>query len=438
MSFAAVWEQHDFAAVARTIAAKTDADARRALARARARQTLTLDDLAALLAPAAAPWIEEMARLSHQFTVERFGHTLQLYAPMYLTNVCANICTYCGFSAQNRIPRKALDDREILAEADALGALGLEHVLLVTGESSRYGTAYLRRALQLLRPRFPSLAMEVQPLDEAGYAALADEGLSTVLVYQETYDPAVYPLHHRKGPKADMRRRLDTPDRIGRAGMKKIGLGALYGLSDWRAESWFVGLHLRHLERHHWRTRASISFPRLRPHEGEGIAPTPFGEGELVQAACAFRLFSQEVELSLSTRESERFRNHAFRLGFTSLSAGSKTNPGGYAADPGSLEQFATDDQRSPATVAAFLRRQGYEPVWKDWDATYDRGQRPEAGSRRPEAKGQRAEGGGRGAEAGRQTSDVRGQKSGAGEKQPKQFFPRATGALPEPAAETR
>ncbi len=400
MSFVSVWEQHDFTAVARTIAAKTDADARGALARARARQILTLDDLAALLSPAAAPWIEEMAQLSHRLTVERFGPTIQLYAPMYLTNVCANICTYCGFSAQNRIPRKALDDREILTEADALAALGLEHVLLVTGESSRYGTAYLRRALRLLRPRFPSLAMEVQPLAEADYAALAGDGLSTVLVYQETYDPAVYPLHHLKGPKADMRHRLDTPDRIGRAGLKKIGLGALYGLSDWRAESWFVGLHLRHLERTFWRTRTSISFPRLRPHEGQGITPTPFGEGELVQAACAFRLFSPEVELALSTRESGRFRNHAFRLGFTSLSAGSKTNPGGYAAEPGSLEQFATDDQRSPAEVAAFLRQQGYEPVWKDWDATYDG-----AGTER----GPRSEGGG-------QKSEPRGRGPGAGE----------------------
>jgi 2-iminoacetate synthase len=154
--------------------------------------------------------------------------------------------------------------------------------------------------------------------------------------------------------------------------MKKIGLGALYGLSDWRAESWFVGLHLRYLEKYFWRTRYSLSFPRLRPHEGGDIALTPFGERDLVQAACAFRLFSQEVELSLSTREGELFRNHAFRLGFTSMSAGSKTNPGGYAGGTDSLEQFAIDDQRMPEAVAAFLRAHGYEPVWKDWDATYD------------------------------------------------------------------
>ncbi len=371
-TFADLWNQHDFGAAAAMIAARTTTDVRRTLARASNRTALDLEDLAALLSPAAAPFLEELAQLSHERTVERFGRTMQLYAPMYLTNVCANICTYCGFSAQNRIPRKALNDAEILAEADVLARHGFEHVLLVTGESSRYGTTYLANALRLLRSRFSSLSIEVQPLEEADYASLGGDGLSTVLVYQETYDPAVYPLHHLKGPKSDLRYRLETPDRLGRAGVKKIGLGALYGLSDWRAESWFVGLHLRYLEKTFWRTRYSISFPRLRPHEGGDTAITPFGERDLVQTACAFRLFSQELELSLSTRESERFRNHAFRLGFTSMSAGSKTNPGGYASAPDSLEQFSIDDDRSPAEVAAFLRNQNFEPVWKDWDSTYD------------------------------------------------------------------
>lgn len=372
MSFLSTWEQHDFGDVTWTVASRSTADVRRALQRAAAGSALGLDDFAALLSPAAAPFLEEMAQLSHRRTVERFGRTMQLYAPMYLTNVCANICTYCGFSAQNRIPRKALNEAEIAAEAAVLKQLGFDHVLLVTGESGRYGTEYLRSALRELRPHFSGLSIEVQPLDTADYAALVADGLSTVLVYQETYDRATYPLHHLKGPKADMAYRLETPDRLGDAGVKKIGLGALYGLADWRAESWFVGLHLRYLEKHHWRTRYSISFPRLRPHEGKEIAITPFDERDLVQAACAFRLLSQEVELSLSTRESAGFRDRAFRLGFTSMSAGSRTNPGGYASAPDSLEQFAIDDERSPAEVAAFLRAHGYEPVWKDWDPTYD------------------------------------------------------------------
>jgi 2-iminoacetate synthase len=375
MSFINQWQQHDFATVAKSIQRKTSADVQRALGRVRAG--LDADDLAALLSPAAASFLEEMAQLSHQLTIERFGRTMQLYAPMYLTNVCANVCTYCGFSAQNRIPRKALDDAEILAEAAVLKQMGFDHVLLVTGESTRYGTAYLKNALRVLRPHFSSLSIEVQPLDEADYAALASDGLSAVLVYQETYDANVYRVHHLSGPKADIAYRLETPDRLGRAGVKKIGLGALYGLSDWRADAWFTGLHLRYLERRYWRTRYSISFPRLRPHEGKDIAVTPFNERDLVQTACAFRLLSPEVELSLSTRENEAFRNQAFRLGFTSMSAGSRTNPGGYASAPDSLEQFEIDDSRSPAEVAAFLRSQGYEPVWKDWDATFDHVEHP-------------------------------------------------------------
>ena len=368
--FLAEWRRHDFGEVARRIAGMTSADVLRALGRPRGGASL--DDFAALLSPAAAPFLEAMAQASRRLTLGRFGRTMQLYAPLYLSNVCGNICTYCGFSAQNRIPRKVLTDGEIIAEADVLRGHGFDHVLLVTGESGRVGRDYLAGALRLLRPRFASLAIEVQPLPEADYAALAADGLSTVLVYQETYDEAAYRRHHLKGPKADIAWRLDTPDRLGRAGIRKIGLGALYGLSDWRADAWFTGLHLRHIERNHWRARTSVSFPRLRPHEGGDIPVTPFAERDLVQAMCAFRILSPEAELSLSTRESAAFRNRAFRLGFTSMSAGSRTNPGGYASAPDSLEQFAVDDGRSPAEVAEFLRGEGYEPVWKDWDPTYD------------------------------------------------------------------
>ena len=370
MSFYDEWSRYSFEEISRTIAAKTPGDVERALSRPRG--SASLDDLASLLSPAADPYLESMAQASRTLTIERFGRTMQLYAPLYLSNVCANICTYCGFSAQNKIPRKILSDDEIMADARVLKAHGFEHILLVTGESGRVGTAYLLNALSLLRTQFASLSMEVQPLDQKDYEILVGGGLSSVMVYQETYDPVTYPKHHLKGPKSDLRYRLETPDRLGRAGVKKIGLGALFGLSDWRAEAWFTGLHLRYLERVHWKTRFSISFPRLRPHEGSDIEVTPFGERELIQATTAFRLLSPEVELSLSTRERAGFRNRAYSLGYTSMSAGSKTNPGGYASAPESLEQFEIDDDRSPEEVAAFLRSEGYEPVWKDWDPTYD------------------------------------------------------------------
>ena len=164
-TFVDTWKQHDFATTAVRIQSAAPADVRRALDRV--RSGLGLEDLAALLSPAAVPFVEEMARLSQRLTVERFGRTMQLYAPLYLTNVCANVCTYCGFSAQNRIPRKALNDAEILAEAAVLKRLGFDHVLLVTGESGRYGTAYLQNALRLLRPHFSSLSVEVQQIGRA-------------------------------------------------------------------------------------------------------------------------------------------------------------------------------------------------------------------------------------------------------------------------------
>lgn len=369
-TFTERWRQFSFAEIAATLASRTPADVRRALDKE--GRNLSLADLAALLSPAAVPFLEEMAGLSRRLTLERFGRTMQLYAPLYLTNVCSNVCTYCGFSARNRIPRRALGDAEILSEASVLEKFGFEHVLLVTGESSRYGADYLEGALRLLRPRFASLSLEVQPLGQEEYERLAVAGASAVLVYQETYNPEVYRLHHLKGHKTDMRYRLETPDRLGRAGLKKIGLGALYGLSDWRVESWFVGLHIDYLERRYWRTRYSLSFPRLRPHAGSEIDIRLVEERDLVQAFCAFRLFRQELELSLSTRESARFRNNAARIGVTAMSAGSRTNPGGYTEGEDSLEQFAVSDERGPAEVASFLRESGYEPVWKDWDPSFD------------------------------------------------------------------
>ena len=365
---------------------KRAADVERALGKSQQ----DLEDFKALLSPAAAPYLEEMAQLSHRLTQKRFGKVIQLYVPLYLSNECQNICTYCGFSYDNKIRRRTLSGGELLTEVAAIKQMGFDHVLLVSGEASvTVGVDYFVRALDLVRPHFAHLSMEVQPLDEADYSLLMDHGLHTVLVYQETYHREDYKLHHPKGKKANFGYRLDTPDRLGKAGIHKIGLGVLIGLEDWRTDSWFTALHLQYLERRYWKTRYSLSFPRLRPHAGEEVRAGRLGEGmtgleggkpygihpkvemkdrELIQLICAYRLLDEEVELSLSTRESPVFRDHAVRLGITAMSAGSRTNPGGYAVDLQSLEQFEIDDDRSPAEVAAMIRRQGYEAVWKDWD----------------------------------------------------------------------
>jgi len=364
-SFKEIFDQYDWDTVKADIYSKTAADVERALVASRR----SLEDLKALLSPAAQPYLEQMAQLSHQLTLQRFGNTMQLYIPLYLSNECQNICTYCGFSLDNKIHRKTLNEAEILQEVKAIKAMGYEHVLLVTGEAwQTVGLDYFKEALQLVRPHFSHISMEVQPMDETEYAALIPLGLQSVLVYQETYHQADYKLHHPKGRKSNFDYRLETPDRLGRAGIHKIGLGVLIGLEDWRTDSFFTALHLQYLEKTYWQTRYSISFPRLRPCSG-GLPPkVEMKDRELVQLICAYRLLDPDVELSLSTRESEHFRDHVIKLGITTMSAGSKTNPGGYASDLQSLEQFEISDERSAHAIASMLKKQGYEPVWKDWD----------------------------------------------------------------------
>ena len=372
MSFAEIHAAHPWDNVLQSIQAKTTTDVERAIRRAE-EGLCDLEDFQALISPAASPYLETLARLSQEKTLRRFGRTIQLFAPAYLSNECQNVCTYCGFSAGNKIPRRTLTPAEILREAGALKKLGFEHVLLLTGESNKIAVPYFTAALDLLRPHFSSLSMEVQPLETAEYLELRKHGLNAVLVYQETYHKETYQQHHPKGRKSDFAWRLDAPDRIGQAGVHKIGLGALFGLEDWRTECFFTALHLQWLERKHWRSRFSVSFPRLRPHEGNLSPKVEMTDRHLVQAICAFRIFNGELELTLSTRESPTFRNHAFKCGITTMSAGSRTNPGGYAeGKEASLEQFAIEDERSPEEITAMLREAGYETIWKDWDLSYD------------------------------------------------------------------
>lgn len=364
-SFIEIFNQYNWDEVKQRIYSKTAADVEAALG----RQSRTLDDFMALISPAAAAYLEPMARLSQQLTRQRFGKTIQMYVPMYLSNECNNICTYCGFSLDNKVRRRTLSATEIVQEATAIRSMGYEHVLLVTGEANHtVHVPYFKNAINLLKKQFAHISMEVQPLDEADYSELIAEGLHTVLVYQETYHREDYKKHHPKGKKSNFQYRIETPDRLGRAGVHKIGLGILIGLEDWRTDSFFTALHLQYLERTYWQTKYSISFPRLRPFSG-GLEPkVEMVDRELVQLICAWRIFNQEVELSLSTRELPRFRDHVIQLGITSISAGSKTNPGGYAVEPESLEQFEIADERSPAEMARVISSVGYEPVWKDWD----------------------------------------------------------------------
>ncbi|RZK64908.1 MAG: 2-iminoacetate synthase ThiH, partial [Pedobacter sp.] len=269
----------------------------------------------------------------------------------------------------NKVKRKTLSSMEIMQEVAVLKAMGYDHVLLVTGEANQtVHVDYFKKVLELIKPHFAQISMEVQPLDIDDYQELIPYGLNTVLVYQETYHEEDYKKHHPKGKKSNFEYRLETPDRLGEAGIHKMGLGVLIGLEDWRTDSFFTAVHLNYLEKTYWQSKYSLSFPRLRPFSG-GLEPkVVMSDRELLQLICAYRLFNEEVELSISTRESPAFRDNIIKLGITAISAGSKTNPGGYAVAQESLEQFEISDERSPAEIANVIRTQGYEPVWKDWD----------------------------------------------------------------------
>ncbi|SMD12603.1 2-iminoacetate synthase ThiH [Pedobacter nyackensis] len=364
-SFNDIFDQYSWEDTSKSIYSKTSVDVERALLTSKR----TLEDFKALISPAAAPYLEQMAQISQALTLKRFGKVIQMYVPLYLSNECNNICTYCGFSYDNKVRRKTLSPMEIMQEVAAIKEMGYDHVLLVTGEANQtVHTDYFKKVLELIRPHFAHISMEVQPLDLGDYEELRPYGLNTVLVYQETYHQEDYKKHHPKGKKSNFNYRLETPDRLGQAGIHKMGLGVLIGLEDWRTDSFFTALHLNYLEKKYWQSKYSISFPRLRPFSG-GLEPkVAMSDRELVQLICAYRLFNEEVELSISTRESNAFRDNVIKLGITSMSAGSKTNPGGYAVAPQSLEQFEISDERSATEIDEMIAAQGYEAVWKDWD----------------------------------------------------------------------
>ena len=330
-----------------------------------------LSRFSALLSPAAGQRLEELAARAHAITVQRFGRVLQLYAPLYLSNECIDSCTYCGFSREHDIHRVTLSVDQVESEAQLLLDEGFRHVLLVSGEHPRIvSTGYLADVVRRLRPRFASIGIEVAPQTEDGYRELVEAGVDSLAVYQETYDRAAYGRYHLAGRKKNFDWRLETPERAARVGMKKIGIGALLGLADWRRDALATYLHADWLQKRFWRSVIQVSLPRLQAALEAIEAPLVVEDSQLVQLVCALRICLPDVGLVLSTRERAELRDGVVKLGITQLSAGSRTEPGGYQKQDRQAEQFEVADHRSPAQVAARLKELGYEPVWKDWEAT--------------------------------------------------------------------
>jgi 2-iminoacetate synthase len=329
----------------------------------------TMSDFAALISPAAAERLEDLAAASRRLTLARFGRTMRMYAPLYLSNECLTTCVYCGFARELAIARKTLSPDETLREARYLLEQGFRSILLLTGEHQRLtGVEFLEDRIRLLAAEVPSLAIEVQVWSEEEYRRLAAAGCDAVVIYQETYHPGTYARVHLAGKKRQYEWRLLGPERAARAGMRRVGIGALLGLhGDWRYEAVATAAHARFLMRHYWRTQVTVSVPRLRPSAAGWQPQDPVGDGELVQLICALRLFLPDAGIVISAREAPEFRDGLFRIGVTHTSAGSHAEPGGYTAPKEATEQFEVADLRSPPEVAGRLHELGYEPVWEEW-----------------------------------------------------------------------
>ncbi len=332
-------------------------------------------DFLALLSPRAASRLETLARRAQSLTRERFGRVVQLYAPLYVSNECTNACLYCGFSRANPIRRITLTAEEVVSEARVLWEQGFRNLLLVSGEApSVVPVEEWEQLARGLHGLFPSLSVEIYPLDESGYRRLVDAGVDGLTVYQETYDRTLYERVHPAGRKADYDWRLGAAERGAAAGMRRVGIGALLGLGPWRREAVALGLHALWMQREHWRTQVCLSFPRLRRAAGGFEPPQPVSDAELLQLACALRLLLPDAGLFLSTRESAGFRDGIAPICITHMSAGSRTEPGGYTRPDEAAGQFSVEDRRPATEVAAGLLRAGLEPVWKDWDAAFTPG----------------------------------------------------------------
>jgi len=348
---------------------------------------------ASLLESKGTSELEAMARDAERLTRQNFGRTMRLFAPLYLSNECVNVCKYCGFSRDNPILRVTLTVDQVETEARHLAAQGFRSVLLVAGEHPKLVSSdYLAQCVARLGGFIPSLSLEVGPMETVDYVPVVQAGAEGLVVYQETYDRTAYAELHTAGPKKDFDWRLDCPERAYAAGFRRLGIGALFGLAPWQEEALHLAAHVDHLLRHCWKASVTVSLPRLRPAAGQFAPSHDFGDRAMVQTILALRLCFPQVGIVLSTREAPALRDRLVRLGVTMMSAGSHTEPGGYTgageeslhqttrgkavpviASEGehlvATEQFAIADERSPAEVSARLRELGLEPVWKDWDA---------------------------------------------------------------------
>jgi len=368
-----------------------------------------------LIAPKNNAELDRLAVRARALTLQHFGRTMRLFAPIYLSNECINSCRYCGFSRENPILRVTLSADEVVREARHLAVAGFRQLLLVAGEHPKFVSRdYLADCVRALLNDFSSISIEIAPMETEDYVPIVEAGAEGLVVYQETYNRAIYDQLHLAGPKRDFAWRLLCPERGYDAGFRRIGIGALLGLAPWREEAVALAAHLEYLLKRCWKSSLTVSVPRLRPAAGEFRPRFPISDRDLVHLVCALRVAFPKVGIVLSTREPAALRDLLIQVGVTMMSAGSHTEPGGYTGqgkekvhltvrgrivapevtatsgeirtdalariqdaqkrvpppdDQTATAQFEIGDSRSPQEIAAVLRRSGIEPVWKDWDA---------------------------------------------------------------------
>ncbi len=368
--FREIFDSHDLNRIRDRIYSSSESDFEKALASNDSR--FTPDGIIPFFSPAADKHLEELAHRSSGITRARFGNTIQLYSPLYISNECNSSCIYCGFNARNRIKRVTLTPEEVTMEADALYGMGFRHILLLTGESRRaVPVTSMAEMIRRIHGKFSSISVEVYPMETQEYMELIRAGADGLTIYQETYDREAYAIVHPRGEKSDFYWRLDAPDRGGAAGFRRIGIGSLLGLSDWRIEGFCTALHAMYLSKKFWKSQVLISFPRLRCAPGDFKQPFNVTERDLAHLICVMRILLNNAGLVLSTREPAVLRDNLFPIGITTMSAGSKTSPGGYSLDNDAGGQFEIEDVRSPYVISEMLKQKGYDPVWKDWDRNF-------------------------------------------------------------------
>jgi 2-iminoacetate synthase len=334
------------------------------------RERRGFGDLLNLISPAAAACLEPMREEATRCRRRFFGRTVSIYSPLYISNYCVNACKYCDFNIHHQYARKSLSMDEILQETAAIKSLGIDSLLLVSGEHPKVVTAeFLADLARRLRQDFSYLSVEIAPMSEDDYRLLFEAGIEGVTLYQETYNEELYAELHPSGPKRDYHYRIATQERAGKAGMRNLGMGFLLGLYDWRFEAASLAAHAIYLHKRCWQSKIQFSFPRITPISDGFQPPAPVGEAELEQLMLAFRIVFPESDMTISTRERAEFRDRMVQCCAGNMSAGSRVTPGGYAilADQ-DVGQFTLNDGRSVAEVEAAIRQNGLEVVRKYWD----------------------------------------------------------------------